>query len=139
MHAAVCSNHSSPDGWQSRIASLQMGLPGTPIVSYNDGRKTRDPANVARRKQQHEYRERAITPKASDAVWDGLKVAVKQHIKHHGGDPHNKHDVHRAEKVQLDRIERINATWEVKIETKLLERDLEHFIDLDSSMTGVPW
>jgi hypothetical protein len=139
MHAAFCSNHSSPDDWQSRIASLQMGLPDTPIVSYIDGRKTRDPAKVALRKQQHEYRERAITPKAFNAVWDGLKVAVKHHLKHHGGDPHNTHDVHRAEKVQLDRIQRINATWIAKIETKLFERDLEHFIDLDSSMTGVPW
>jgi hypothetical protein len=134
MHAAFCSNHSSPDDWQSRIASLQMGLPDTPIESYHHRW-----AKVALRKQQREYRERAITPKAFNAVWDGLKVAVKHHLKHHGGDPHNTHDVHRAEKVQLDRIQRINATWIAKIETKLFERDLEHFIDLDSSMTGVPW
>ena len=74
-----------------------------------------------------------------NTLWDGLKMAVNHNIKHYGGDKHNKHDVHRAEKVQLDRIQRINATWIAKIETKLFERDLEHFIDLDSSMMGVPW
>ena len=116
-----------------------MGLPGTPIVSRIDGRQSRDPMKVAFRKQQHEYRKRAITRKAVDTMWDGLTIAVKHHLKHYGGDKHNKHDVHRAETMQLNRIERINATWNAKIETKLLERDLENFIDLDSSMTGVPW
>ena len=76
---------------------------------------------------------------ALDKMWGGLRMAVNHHIKHYGGNKLNKFDVHRAEKVQLDRIERINATWNDKIETKLLERDLEHFIDLDLSMTGVPW
>ena len=117
-----------------------MGLVGTPVYPPSRfDRPSRDPAKVALRKQQHEYRERAITHKALDAMWDGLRMAVKHHLKHYGGDKDNKHDVHRAEKVQLDRIERINATWTAKIETKLLERDLEHLIDLDSSMTGVPW
>ena len=103
-----------------------MDFPDTPIESFHHRW-----AKVALRKQQHEYRERAITRKALDNLWDGLKMAVKRHIKHHGGDKTNKHDVQRAEKVQLDRIQRINATWTAKIETKLLERDLEHFIDLD--------
>ena len=125
MHAAFCSNHSNPDDWQSRIASLQMGLVGTPVVSRIDGRQSRDPAKVALRKQQHEYRERAITRKALDHLWGGLRIAVKLHIQHHGGDKTSTHDVHRAEKVQLDRIERTNATWNAKIVTKL------HYIDLD--------
>ena len=111
-----------------------MGFPDTPIESFHHRW-----AKVALRKQQHEYRKRAITRKALDHLWGGLRIAVKLHIKHHGGDKTSTHDVHRAEKVQLDRIERINATWNDKIETKLLERDLEHFIDLDSSLTGVPW
>ena len=122
-----------------RIASLQWGALDTPIVSHIDGRTSRDPAKVALRKQQHDYRERAITPTALDNMWGGLRMAVNHHLKHYGGNKHNKFDVHRAEKVQLDHIERINATWNDKIETKLLERDLQHLIDLDSSMTGVPW
>jgi hypothetical protein len=105
-----------------------MGLVGTPVYPPSRfDRPSRDPAKVALRKQQHEYRERAITHKALDAMWDGLRMAVKHHHKHYGGDKHNKHDVHRAEKVQLDRIDRINADWKVKIEKKFACIDVDPY------------
>jgi hypothetical protein len=63
-------------------------------------------------------------------MWDGLRMAVKVHLKHYGGDKHNKHDVHRAEKVQLDRIERINATWKANIDASE-DRGEVVYIDLD--------
>ena len=128
-YIAYCSNHSK---WPWRFASLQMSCPyGTPVILHVDRRQSRERAKVALKQQQREYRERAITQKGLDTLWDGLRMAVKHHIKHYGGDKHNKSDIHRATKVQLDRIERINASWQVKINKNLHHIDL---IDLAS-----PW
>jgi len=112
------------------------GLVGTPAYPPSRiDRPSRDPWKVALRLQQHEYRERAITDKALDAMWDGLRMAVKHHIKRAGTDKHNKHDVHRATKVQLDRIDRINLEWRVKLEKKSACIDVDPY-GYDACMVG---
>ncbi len=102
-----------------------MGLVGNPVILPMHGRESRIQAKVALRKQRHDYRERATSDRGMETLRGGLKKAVKLQLKREGCDKNNAHDLHRATKDQLDRIEALNASWKEKIKERW------HIIDLD--------